>query len=109
MGSPRLRAGAGSSLAGDERIGRDRLAVFLHRKHPSRRSSRAIGAADAGTDGARGPHWGCGRIHEIQAVRVSDARRIADVAAEPDCKQGIVAKVGADWALYRPADGEEAL
>src|SRR5205085_7660379 len=95
--------------ARDERIGRDRFAVFLYRQHPAGRRRRAIGALQARADRAGGANGSRRRGPEVEAVGISDARRMLHVAAEPDRKQRVIAKVRADWALDRPADREEAL
>ena len=95
LGSRQARAGAGGALAGQERERRDRLPVLVDREHPPGRRHGAIGALHPRTDGAGRSDGRCRRVREIQTVGIGDARRIADVAAETDGKQGIVAKLRA--------------
>src|SRR4030095_11094645 len=61
------------------------------------------------TDRAGRPDRRRRRIHQIEAIGISDAPGMLHVAAQPDREQCIVAQVWPDRTLDGPADREETL
>ena len=95
-------------LGGHERVRRNRFPILLDGQHPPGRCGGAVGALQSRADRAGGADRSCWRADEVEAVGISDAERMLDVAAKADGERASSRRSGR-IGRSTSGEGEEAL